>query len=589
MQHFRRAQLEETTALAEKVLHLEKMLADLEIELDEERRLRGCLENELAQKDGGLNAVYHCDKDNTWRRSLGGNSVDSDESTRVPDNEAAKPEVFDISTDSEDEAEVSPSDLKSLDQGSSPLTEPSAKMPRRSENWRLHCGAKSDKQTYVAEADSDSRNGQALSTFHPVACAHSKSHIEDSVHNCAAFGKDEAACEQLLMSDCTAEHEAISAADDIFTIVLELCKQDLSERTLTGTPSGTKSPTVGKKLERHLVSDMELEDDLEEQDASDASDASSPGEDSDRNSLQTDFLGEEVPDEMMQLRQIEHQGQVQVVQEQDGFLPQELWPRLLSFLQVSEVMKMQTRAVSHFFSDSKAWVAHLVQLMDLDALPTNYPTHRKDPVWKHPVSEFLYYCSFLVMGQAERATEMNRDASEGFQGYRIWFRGLYRWHTLCPEMILDSVEVIMQHYGSTVGEVPRNLFWGLIASGIRQIRLPMTKGLLPVLCSKDLELDAYKDALKALDTCRSVFHHLTPACAAELLESVTSWTDKELQFSAIEQVIYLMEGMLDDKDLCIANHYMDAMAFASRAGRMDSVAANKQKVVDLLMESKDCS
>eukprot|EP00438_Fugacium_kawagutii_P018700 Skav214164 [mRNA] locus=scaffold945:186685:188265:- [translate_table: standard] len=238
---------------------------DLKIELDEERRLN--LENELAwnaQKDGGLKTLCHCDKDNTWRRSLGGTSVDSHESTRV-DNEdllertrpetkrqAAKPEVFHIA-DSEDEAEVSlmGSDLKSLDEGSFPLTEPSASMPR-SENWR--CGTKSDKQTYVADADRDGRNG-------------------------------------------------------------------------TGC------------------------------DAINASDASSPGEGPDRNSLQTDFLSEEVADEMMEMPQIEHQNQVQVVQEQDGFLPQGLWPRLLSFLPVNEVMKMQTRAVSHFFSDSKAWVA----------------------------------------------------------------------------------------------------------------------------------------------------------------------------------------------------------------------------------------
>eukprot|EP00438_Fugacium_kawagutii_P013349 Skav207018 [mRNA] locus=scaffold2740:157026:157784:- [translate_table: standard] len=252
-------------------------------------------------------------------------------------------------------------------------------------------------------------------------------------------------------------------------------------------------------------------------------------------------------------------------------------------------MKMQTRAVSHFFSDSIAWVAHLVELMDLHALPTNYPTHSKDPAWKHPVSLWLKYCSFIVMGEVERATEMKRDASEGFQGYRIWFHGLYTWHTLCPEMILDSVEVIMQHYVSTVGEVPSNLFWNLMASGVRQIRLLMTNCLLPVLCSKDWELHAYKHALDALDNCRSVFHHLTPYFAAELLESVASWTDKELQFSGVKQIIYMMDVMLDDRDLCRAHLYIDAMLTASKAGRTDAVAVNKQKVLDLLMQSKQCS
>eukprot|EP00438_Fugacium_kawagutii_P033159 Skav231188 [mRNA] locus=scaffold425:144139:145101:+ [translate_table: standard] len=300
---------------------------------------------------------------------------------------------------------------------------------------------------------------------------------------------------------------------------------------------------------------------------------------------QDGFLQQEV-----EVPQIEHQDQVQVIQEQDGWnLPQELWPRLLTFLPVNEVMKMQTRAVSHFFSDSKAWVAHLVELMDLHALPTNYPTHSKDPVWKHPVFEWDDYSSFLVIGEIEHATELKRKASEGFQGYRIWFHGLYTWHALCPEMILDSVEVIMQHYGSTVGQVPGILFESLMTSGVRQIRLPMTKGLLPVLCSKDWEHDAYKHAFKALDTCRqSVFHHLNPYFVAELLQSVASWTDEELQFSGVEQIIYMMDVMLDDRDLSRANRYLNGMVTASKAGRMDAVVVNKQKVLDLLMQNKEC-
>eukprot|EP00438_Fugacium_kawagutii_P023911 Skav222584 [mRNA] locus=scaffold1897:239947:241011:- [translate_table: standard] len=41
------ARLEETAALAEQVPYLKKMLADVEVELEEERRLRGCLQNEF--------------------------------------------------------------------------------------------------------------------------------------------------------------------------------------------------------------------------------------------------------------------------------------------------------------------------------------------------------------------------------------------------------------------------------------------------------------------------------------------------------------------------------------------------------------
>eukprot|EP00438_Fugacium_kawagutii_P018493 Skav225891 [mRNA] locus=scaffold1460:162904:163551:- [translate_table: standard] len=204
-------------------------------------------------------------------------------------------------------------------------------------------------------------------------------------------------------------------------------------------------------------------------------------------------------------------------------------------------MKLQTRAVSHFFSDSKAWVAHLVELMDLDAFPTRLPTHSEDPLWKHPVIAWLNYdCDdFFALGEVEVA-KMKLYAFEGFQGYRIWFNGLHTWHRLCPQMTLRYLEIIMQLYGATAAQVPRFLLWRLMASGIRQFRLPMAKGLLPALCSEDLERHVYKDALRALNSCRSVFHHLTPNFAAELFESVTSRTDEELWYSGLEKVLHIM-------------------------------------------------
>eukprot|EP00438_Fugacium_kawagutii_P001096 Skav200792 [mRNA] locus=scaffold4534:25146:26006:+ [translate_table: standard] len=286
----------------------------------------------------------------------------------------------------------------------------------------------------------------------------------------------------------------------------------------------------------------------------------------------------------MEVPQIDHQDQVDVIQEQDGFLPHELWPRLLEFVPVDEVMKMQTRAVSHFFSDSKAWVAHLVQLMDLDAFPAQLPTDSK-----HPAAEWLKYASALARGEVETITEMKREGSEGFQGYRIWFDGLCTWHSLCPEMALRSVAVMIQHYDS-VGPVQRCFWFTLMASGVQQIRLPMAKGLLPVLCSKDLQRRTYEEAIEALGTCRSVFHHLTPNCVAQLLESVTSWTDKELLFAGMEQTHYIMEMVLDDdRDICIATHYAENLVCAIKGGRTDAAAANKQKLLTLLTARKECS
>eukprot|EP00438_Fugacium_kawagutii_P007008 Skav233744 [mRNA] locus=scaffold1792:30204:30950:- [translate_table: standard] len=248
-------------------------------------------------------------------------------------------------------------------------------------------------------------------------------------------------------------------------------------------------------------------------------------------------------------------------------------------------MKMQTRAVSHFFSDSKTWVSHLVNLMDLNALPAKLPADSK-----HPAAEWQKYAHALASGQAETVMELKREASEGFQGYRIWFGGLYTWHSLCPEMALRSVEVMMQHYGyGSVPGVQTCFWWTLMASGVRQLRLPMTKGLLPVLCSKDLKHDVYKEAIRSLGSCRSVFHHLTPNFVAELLESVSSWTDEELLISGLAQIVYIMEMMLDDRDICIATQDIQKMICAIMCGRTEAVAANKEKVLDLLMKSKECS
>eukprot|EP00438_Fugacium_kawagutii_P018362 Skav220718 [mRNA] locus=scaffold1850:119773:120519:- [translate_table: standard] len=248
-------------------------------------------------------------------------------------------------------------------------------------------------------------------------------------------------------------------------------------------------------------------------------------------------------------------------------------------------MKKQTRAVSHFFSDSKTWVAHLIQLMDLDALPAQLPTNSK-----HPAAEWMKYFSALADDQVETIMEMKREASEGFQGYPIWFDGLYTWHSLCPDMALRCVEVMMQHYGyGSMGGVQTCFWWTLMASGVRQLRVPMTKCLLPLLCSQDLKHGVYKEAIRALGSCRSVFHHLTPNFAADLLEIVSSWTDEELLISGLAQTVYIMEMMLDDRDICIATQSMQNMISAIKGGRTDAAAANKLKVLNLLMASKECS
>lgn len=106
---------------------------------------------------------------------------------------------------------------------------------------------------------------------------------------------------------------------------------------------------------------------------------------------------------------------------------------------------------------------------------------------------------------------------------------------------------------------------------------------------KGLNPDVYREAIQALGNCQSVFHHLTPNFAAELLESVTSWAGEALQSYGRIQVLHIMERILDDRGICRVTQYMDGLECAFWYGRTDTAAANKQKLLNLLFAIKEGS
>eukprot|EP00435_Cladocopium_sp_Y103_P036620 s670_g9.t1 len=266
-----------------------------------------------------------------------------------------------------------------------------------------------------------------------------------------------------------------------------------------------------------------------------------------------------------------------------GFLRPELWPIVLEFLGVDEVVSMQTRAVSRFFSSSKAWVAHLVKLMDLDSLPSKHADARR----AHPAVEFIKRVRAIHNGAMEASLKFN---SEGCAGYRYWFSGLSMWHALHPEMTLHFVKVVMQWYRSEVRELRRVgclLCYEVVLSGSRELRLPIAEGLSAVLSTKDLEHNLYLSVAEILEKCQPIFKHLSKKWVVEFLEIATSWTDKEIRRRYLVQVKCVLDVVLNNAEIHFATRYWNALYNADLLRKIDTVAAEKQKLIDLLTESQE--
>ena len=138
------------------------------------------------------------------------------------------------------------------------------------------------------------------------------------------------------------------------------------------------------------------------------------------------------------------------------FLPTELFPLLLDFLPVDEVVLFDVRAVSRFFASPKAWVFHLFKLVDIDSLPTLSSEKQM-----HPVVEYFHKGSETAnakLGIRERRSRMLRT-SEGCRGFDLWIYNLHRWLLYQPDLVHHFIDVCLEVLDYQLGEPTANIFW----------------------------------------------------------------------------------------------------------------------------------
>eukprot|EP00438_Fugacium_kawagutii_P000427 Skav229889 [mRNA] locus=scaffold247:506101:509746:- [translate_table: standard] len=278
------------------------------------------------------------------------------------------------------------------------------------------------------------------------------------------------------------------------------------------------------------------------------------------------------------------------------YLPENSWSILLEFLPVAEVVNKETRAVSRFFSNSKIWLAHLLKLMDFDSLPQHTG---KKPLgveqiqkpacssWRtHPASEFSSWSFALGHGKADRASELERGASEG---YRMFLNGLFMWNAQYPQMVQPFLTTVMQWYFSGQGglsSVGNNLCYWMVGE-VPSVRRPILVDLLSLTRTKGLSPDKYEFYIDLLRGCSSVFQHLGRDSVAELLVSVRSWTDQSLRTRCLEAIIAILNNVVltDESDAVLANRCFRHIFYFEAQGKPDKAAAQIQKVLDLLKQS----
>eukprot|EP00438_Fugacium_kawagutii_P025113 Skav225307 [mRNA] locus=scaffold23:49938:52889:- [translate_table: standard] len=284
------------------------------------------------------------------------------------------------------------------------------------------------------------------------------------------------------------------------------------------------------------------------------------------------------------------------------YLPDYLWSILLEFLPVVEVVNKETRAVSRFFSNSKIWLAHLLKLMNFDSVPQctgqkplgvegKCAFVRKEyksqlASWRtHPAIEFDSWYWALDRGDADRASELERCASEG---YRMFFKGLFMWNTQYPQMVQPFLTTVMQWYFSGEGRLAAlgSIFCSTMMEEIPSVRRPLLVDLLSLTRTKGLSPDKYEDFVDLLRCCSSVYQHLERDSVAELMVSVRSWTDERLKSRCLCEIIAILNVVLtDESDAVLANRCLKHMIFFKTQGKLDKAAAQYQKVLDLLKQS----
>eukprot|EP00438_Fugacium_kawagutii_P034261 Skav225954 [mRNA] locus=scaffold1500:687491:694429:- [translate_table: standard] len=260
-------------------------------------------------------------------------------------------------------------------------------------------------------------------------------------------------------------------------------------------------------------------------------------------------------------------------------LPEGLWQNMVEFLSVAEVVKMETRAVSRFFSSSKIWLAHLLKLVDVDSLP------QCADGTTHPAHEWAWHYQSWNAGRMDRAMEIERNASEGFQGCRCFLNGIAMWHASYPEMVQPFLTTVIQCVSSrniALSNAGRRM-WGEVAQSVPGLG-PTANGALHLLSTKGRDLDHFF-ATQLLFTCMSAYH-FSKGEIAELVRNVRSFMSWELKMDRgyANAQIFTNAVFTEESDRCLAFRYYKGMINAERKGK-EEAAAKEQLLLDLLADS----
>ena len=137
----------------------------------------------------------------------------------------------------------------------------------------------------------------------------------------------------------------------------------------------------------------------------------------------------------------------------------QLFPLLLDFLPVDEVVRFNIRAVSRFFASPKAWVFHLFKLTDIDSLPTSSSEKQM-----HPVVECFHKCREsekegpkTVERRARLIREYLLGTSERCRGFILWMYNLHRWRLYQPDLVHHFIDVCLEVLDYQLVEPPANV------------------------------------------------------------------------------------------------------------------------------------
>eukprot|EP00438_Fugacium_kawagutii_P026321 Skav210230 [mRNA] locus=scaffold2884:34929:35657:+ [translate_table: standard] len=241
---------------------------------------------------------------------------------------------------------------------------------------------------------------------------------------------------------------------------------------------------------------------------------------------------------------------------------------------------METRAVSRFFSGSKIWLAHLLKLMDLDSLP------QCADGTTHPAYEWSRHYDSWNNGKMDRAMEIERNASEGFQGCRCFLNGIAMWHASYPEMMQPFLTTVIQCVSSrnpVLSSAGRRM-WGEVAQSVPGLGRTAS-GALNLLSTKGPDHTHYF-AIQLLFTCIGAYY-FSKGYIAELVRNVRSFMSWKVKMDLGYAQIFgiLNAAFTEESDRRLAIRYYNAMINAERKSQEEEAAAKEQLLLDMLTDS----